>query len=142
MFHKSYLFQGMDEAFLRAVSKIVTISLYNPGMIVCRYGGYANKMYYIIQGECQAMSKHDLARRAAVLRAGSIIGETNLFISCPYTISVETRTCCQLMCLDKEELMRLFNKFETELAILRLRCQVGKNYFNFHGETLIIFHYF
>lgn len=123
MFSKSYLFRGLDEAFLRSVSKIVTIALYTPGMIVCRYGGYANKMYYIIQGECQAMSKHDTAKRAAILRAGSIIGETNIFFSCPYCISVETRNCCQLMCLDKEELMKVFNKFQNELNILRSRCQ-------------------
>lgn len=50
-------------------------------------------MYYILQGECQAMSKHDSSRRAAILRAGTIIGETNLFFSCPYTIAVETNTC-------------------------------------------------
>ncbi|CAL8137954.1 unnamed protein product [Orchesella dallaii] len=134
MFHKSHLFRGLDEAFLRSVSKIVTIALYSPGMIVCRYGAYANKMYYIIQGECQAMSKHDTAKRAAILRAGSIIGETNLFFSSPYTISVETRSCCQLMCLDKEELMLLFTKFQNELSILRSRCQTKINDMYFFYE--------
>lgn len=138
MFSKSYLFQGMEEAFLRAVSRIIIIALYNPGMIVCRSGGYANKMYYIIQGECQAMSKHDTAKKAAILRAGSIIGETNLFFSSPYTVSVETRTCCQIMCLDKEELTKILKNFKPELEILRSRCNQKINdmyyYYEQHGE--------
>ncbi|XP_035707310.1 potassium channel KAT3-like [Folsomia candida] len=123
MFHKSYLFRDLDEAFLRAVSKIVKISMYNPDMILCRYGGYANQMYYILQGECQAMSKHDSSRRAAILRAGTIIGETNLFFSCPYTIAVETNTCCQFISIEKEELMACLNNFPSELSILRSRTQ-------------------
>lgn len=123
MFSKSYLFQGLDEAFLRSVSKIISIELYSPGMIVCRQGGYANKMFYIIQGECQAMSKHDTSKRAAILRAGSIIGETNLFFSSPYAVGVETRTCCQLMNIDKETLMGLLSKYKVELETLRTRCQ-------------------
>lgn len=51
MFDKSFLFNGMDEALLRAIAKIVKVALYNPEMILCRKGDYANKMYYILQGE-------------------------------------------------------------------------------------------
>jgi len=124
MFHKSFLFHDLDEACLRAVSKIVSVALYNPDMILCRYGGYANQMYYILQGECRAMSKFESSKTAAILRAGSIIGETNLFFSSPYTISVETRTCCQFIILQKEDLMMVLNKFPNELNVLRSRSQV------------------
>jgi len=124
MFHKSALFQNLNEAFLRAVSRVSKISLYNPDMILCRFGSYANRMYYLIQGECQAMHKHDLSKRAAVLRAGSLIGEINLFFSCPYTVSVETITCCQFISIDKEELMQVFSKFSNELELMRARSEI------------------
>jgi CRP-like cAMP-binding protein len=124
MFHKSILFRKLDEAFLRAVSKIVKIALYNPNMVLCRCGGYANQMYYILQGECQAMSKHDASKMACVLRAGSLIGEINLLFSSPYSSPVETITACQFISIDKEELMMVFNKFPAELVTLRARAQV------------------
>ncbi|OXA59583.1 Potassium voltage-gated channel subfamily H member 2 [Folsomia candida] len=122
MFDKSFLFNGMDEALLRAIAKIVKVALYNPEMILCRKGDYANKMYYILQGECRVMSKY-MSKTAAILRAGSIIGEANLFFSYPYTSSVETRTCCQFLILEKEELIIAMDDFRDQIAILRSKSQ-------------------
>jgi CRP-like cAMP-binding protein len=115
MFHKSFLFHGMDEALLR---KIVNVALYNPEMILCRKGGYANKMYYILQGECRIMSKF-APKTSAIIRAGSIIGESNLFFSFPYTSTVETRTCCQFLILEKESLIMAMDDFRDQLCVLR-----------------------
>lgn len=109
--------------------------IFLPYQIPSRYGGYANQMFYILQGECQAMSKHDSSKTAAILRAGTIIGETNLFFSCPYTIAVETKTCCQFISVEKEQLMLCFNSFPSELAILRSRTQV--TYFGLQNLDLI-----
>jgi len=44
MFHKSPLFRGLDEAFLREVAAIVHVVIYNPKMILCTTGGYAMSM--------------------------------------------------------------------------------------------------
>ncbi|CAL8148468.1 unnamed protein product [Orchesella dallaii] len=121
MFDKSQLFYKMDATFLRSISKVVEVALYNPNMILCRKGNYANKMYYILQGECQAMSKLNRANASAVIRAGSIVGEANLFFSFPYTTTVETRTCCQFIILHKKHLLPLLDQYKTELETLRSR---------------------
>jgi CRP/FNR family cyclic AMP-dependent transcriptional regulator len=126
LFDKSFLFNGTEEALLRAVSKIVQVALYNPQMIICRKGGYANKLYYILQGECRVMSKYRSGKPAAILRAGSIIGETNLFFSYPYTATIETRTCCQFLTLEKEEFIKILTDFRDQLLLLRAKSQVRR----------------
>jgi len=86
------------------------------------------KMYYIIQGEVLAKSKFrtDKGRNTggAVIRAGGIIGEINLFFSYPYSTEVWTRTCCQLLKIEKEELLSMLEEYPTILESFRDRVQV------------------
>jgi len=42
MFDKSQLFYKLDATFLRAISKIVEVALYNPEMLLCRKGNCAS----------------------------------------------------------------------------------------------------
>jgi len=125
MFHKAPLFQGLDETFLRAVSGIVQVVLYNPDMILCAAGNYAMNMYFILQGEVRVKSKFDAEKTAAIMRAGCIIGEINLFFSYPYTTTMETRTCCQLLMIRKFELFDLFQSYTDVLEVLRDRVAVS-----------------
>jgi len=124
MFEKSYIFRELDEAFLRTVSKVVEVALYNPNMILALQGDHAGRMFFLLQGECRAMSKYNVGKVSIVIRAGSIIGESNLFFSFPSDCQVETRTCCQLLIIDKRALISTTEKFKPELAILRARTLV------------------
>ncbi|CAG7786966.1 unnamed protein product [Allacma fusca] len=123
MFDKAILFRGLEEPFLRAVSRVVEVVLYNPDMIICQQGDYAMTMYYIIQGECLVKSKHSNNVTTAILRAGCIFGESSLFFSFPYAVNVETSTCCQLLKLSKENLMDVFNEHIYILNFMRARIQ-------------------
>lgn len=124
MFYKAPLFRGLDETFLRAVSGIVQVVLYNPDMILCSQGTYAMSMFYLLQGEVRVKSKFNPDLTGGILRAGCIIGEVNLFFSYPYTTTMETRTCCQLLMLRKFELFKLFENNTETLEILRGRVAV------------------
>lgn len=130
MFDKSHLFHNLDPAFLRAIAKTATVALYNSNMVLCRTGRYSGRMYYILQGECQVMSKLNPANASAIIRAGSIIGEANLYFSFPYTTTVETRTCCQFIMLTKRNLIDVLNQFPAEMEILRSRNLVCCTQYN------------
>ncbi|CAG7728315.1 unnamed protein product, partial [Allacma fusca] len=123
MFDKAILFRGLEEPFLRAVSRAVELVLYNPDMIICQQGDYAMTMYYIIQGECLVKSKHNSNITTAILRAGCIFGESDLFLSYPHASNVETLTTCQLLRLSKEHLMDVFNDHIYILGFMRSRVQ-------------------
>lgn len=125
MFNKAILFRGLEEPFLRAVARVVEVVLYNPDMIICRQGDYAMTMYYIIQGECLVKARHNSNVTTAILRAGTIFGESSLFFSFPYASNVETRTCCQLLRVNKERLMDAFNEYVHVLNFMRARIQVS-----------------
>lgn len=60
---------------------------------------------------------------AVILRAGSLIGEINLFYSFPSSATIQTRTCCQFLILGKEELFDCLKDFEDQLVIMRSRMQ-------------------
>lgn len=138
MFHKSFLFRGLEESFLRAVAQKTDVVLYNPGMIVCSTGTFAMKMYFVIQGEIIAQSKHQIPSSDCIMRSGCIIGEMNLFFSYPYSTNLYTRTCCQMIKLEKEDLYAMFEHYPLILDTFRNRVQVKKHLTKTGAPTNII----
>jgi len=87
------------------------------------------RRYYLLQGEVIVKSKLDSRCNGAILRAGCIIGEVNLFFSYPYTTTIETLNCCQLLQIQKFELFNIFENHPHMVSIIRGRVEVRKGSF-------------
>ena len=142
MFHKTLMFRGLDEPFLRAVSHTVEVVIYNPEMILCLQGERPNSMYYIIQGECVAKTRHSSNQTSAILRPGCVFGETSLFASYPHTVNIETRTCCQMLVIHKDRLNAVCKQYPDSWAVMRARIRVRlsklREHFDVRGTYPII----
>ena len=126
MFGKSQLLRGLEKPFLRALSKMVDVILYNPDMIVCQRGVSTRAMYYIIHGECRVGSVESDKDKdlSTVLRAGCIFGESSLLLPVPYMVNVNTKTCCQLLVIKREKFLSVCLEFPHSLFVMRLRLKV------------------
>lgn len=124
MFHKSILFCEVNTHVLASLARRVRIQLYNPGMILCTDGERCENMYYLIGGEVNVRSKTNIQHVAAVLRAGTIIGEFNMLFTIPYEMQIETKTVCQMLVLERDVLYDFLNVFPQLRNELKLKFDV------------------
>ena len=61
---------------------------------------------------------------SAILRPGVVIGETNLIFAYPNMLQIETRTICQMLVLEREDILDLLEQHPYSYYQIRERIQV------------------
>lgn len=104
---QSHLFRNVDDAYKRAVAKIMYSEFYTQGEVIITQGKETSKLFYIARGSVQILSGNDGESPILTLDMGSILGGISLMIRNESLCHVIASSFCIVHVLNKADLWRV-----------------------------------
>ena len=126
------LFKGVRKSFIGEVALNLKPDVYTPGEFIFRAGQKAKRMYFVIRGRLDVLTKEGAVINT--LQDGDFFGEIALFSDQPRSASVRAITYCDLYLLDKEVFEYVLERFPDIGAHMREVAQKRQKNDGLPGE--------
>lgn len=103
----THLFRNEDVAFLRAVAGLMVNKFFSPGEVVYKRNKYKGAMIYIISGVIQILSEEDCETPIITLTAGTILGESTLFVGYTSCSTAISKDVCEVAILYRKDFIKM-----------------------------------
>lgn len=118
MLHKVKLFELGDPAFMMAIIRYLTPTLYMAGDFIMREDEYADEWCFIRTG-CVEVIATDGETIIAVLDEGCYFGEIGCLLQDRRSVSVRAKTACLISSISKKDLLNILKNFPEQNEFLR-----------------------
>lgn len=129
---KAPLFQDVSLEFMRMTSLVIKPVTYLPKQIIFMKNDIRHTLFYVKRGLVEVIDDEDNDVAVKVLKEGSFFGEVSLLLNLPRCATVRAATYCELLMLDRSDLMKVLKHFpEVSQQLndaIEDRCQKAADY--------------
>ncbi|XP_071052095.1 uncharacterized protein [Onthophagus taurus] len=122
-FQHSKLFHDFDMYVMLQLSDLIKQRYLVSGEFVYKKGEIKNKMVYVVSGVINLLSEIDGESPIISLTHGTCIGEFSLIVPYRSNNSVQCKTFCELLIIEKKDFVKLMRKLRGVAIILKSRIK-------------------
>ncbi|XP_045463397.1 uncharacterized protein LOC123673033 [Harmonia axyridis] len=119
--HRSLLLFDLKEFYLRTLSLFMKHEFLLPGDILFYQGVVKTSMVVIIKGILEILSDEDDESPIIAFQAGTVLGESCLFLSLPSKATVRAAVYTEVKLIDRVDFTRTLSNYPIALSFLRER---------------------